>query len=107
MRKSEANARYYSLSDFIRPANDGKPDYAGLFAVTAGNEIQRRIELLRRDGDDYTALLLQSLADRLAEAPQNGCTGKYAENFGVTPPMNPTSTCSPSSPSGIGGYVRQ
>lgn len=41
------------------------PDY---FAVTAGNEIQRRIELLRRDGDDYTALLLQSLADRLAEA---------------------------------------
>ena len=57
VRKSEANARYYSLSDFIRPANDGKPDYAGLFAVTAGNEIQRRIELLRRDGDDYTALL--------------------------------------------------
>ena len=68
MRKSEANARYYSLSDFIRPANDGKPDYAGLFAITAGNEIQRRIELLRRDGDDYTALLLQSLADRLAKA---------------------------------------
>ena len=68
MRKSEANASYYSLSDFIRPANDGKPDYAGLFAITAGNEIQRRIELLRRDGDDYTALLLQSLADRLAEA---------------------------------------
>ena len=68
VRKSEANARYYSLSDFIRPANDGKPDYAGLFAITAGNEIQRRIELLRRDGDDYTALLLQSLVDRLAEA---------------------------------------
>ena len=68
VRKSEANARYYSLSDFIRPANDGKPDYAGLFAISAGNEIQRRIELLRRDEDDYTALLLQSLADRLAEA---------------------------------------
>lgn len=107
VRKSEANARYYSLSDFIRPANDGKPDYAGLFAITAGNEIQRRIELLRRDGDDYTASCSNPSPTVLPRPPQNGCTGKYAENFGVTPPMNPTSTCSPSSPAGIGGYVRQ
>ena len=68
MRKPEADACYYSLSDFIRPEEAGEPDYAGLFAITAGGDIQRRIERLRLAGDDYNALLLQSLADRLAEA---------------------------------------
>ena len=68
VRKPEADAVYYALSDFIRPEQTGATDYAGLFAVTAGSEIQRRIELLRQAGDDYKALLLQSLADRLAEA---------------------------------------
>ena len=68
VRKPEADACYYALSDFVRPEQTGAPDYAGLFAVTAGGDIQRRIERLRLDGDDYNALLLQSLADRLAEA---------------------------------------
>lgn len=68
LRKPEADARYYALSDFIRPEQAGATDYAGLFAVTAGSDIQRRIERLRQAGDDYNALLLQSLADRLAEA---------------------------------------
>lgn len=68
VRKPEADACYYALSDFVRPEQTGAPDYAGLFAVTAGGDIQRRIERLRLTGDDYNALLLQSLADRLAEA---------------------------------------
>ncbi|HIX27578.1 MAG TPA: methionine synthase [Candidatus Barnesiella excrementigallinarum] len=68
VRKPEADARYCALSDFIRPEHDGKPDYAGLFATSVGSEIQRRIEGLKLEGDDYNALLLQSLADRLAEA---------------------------------------
>lgn len=68
VRKPEADACYYALSDFVRPEQTGATDYAGLFAVTAGGDIQRRIERLRLAGDDYNALLLQSLADRLAEA---------------------------------------
>lgn len=68
VRKPEADTCYYALSDFVRPEQTGAPDYAGLFAVTAGGDIQRRIERLRLAGDDYNALLLQSLADRLAEA---------------------------------------
>ena len=68
VRKPEADACYYALSDFVRPEEAGEPDYVGLFAITAGGDIQRRIERLRLAGDDYNALLLQSLADRLAEA---------------------------------------
>ena len=68
VRKPETTAPYYALSDFIRPESYGIPDYAGLFAVTVGGDIQRRIERLRHKSDDFNALLLQSLADRLAEA---------------------------------------
>lgn len=53
-----------SLADYL--CKDG--DYVGFFAVTAGKEIEGRVERLRAEGREYDALLLQSLADRLAEA---------------------------------------
>lgn len=53
-----------ALADFL--SENG--DYVGFFAVTAGVEIEKRIEKLRQEGREYDALLLQSLADRLAEA---------------------------------------
>ena len=81
MRKPEADARYYALSDFIRPELYGKADYVGLFAATVGNDIQRRIERLRHEGDDYNALLLQSLADRLAEAAAEWLHLKIRRDF--------------------------
>ena len=43
-------------------------DFIGAFAVTAGTGIAARIERMKCDGDEYGALLLQSLSDRLAEA---------------------------------------
>ena len=46
----------------------GKDDYIGLFALTAGIGLQEEVERLRQADDDYSALLLQTLADRLAEA---------------------------------------
>jgi 5-methyltetrahydrofolate--homocysteine methyltransferase len=57
-----------SLADFIAPRESGVPDYLGLFAVTAGlgaDELVRRFE---RDHDDYNAIMVKALADRLAEA---------------------------------------
>lgn len=54
-----------SLADFISPDGD---DHVGLFAVTCAGIITRRIEELREANDEYGALLLQTLADRLAEA---------------------------------------
>ncbi len=58
----------YALSDFIAPAASGKTDYVGCFAVTAGLGIDNRVKQFEADNNDYKALLLKSLADRLAEA---------------------------------------
>ena len=57
-----------SLADFIAPADSGIADYLGAFAVTAGigaNELVARYEA---DHDDYHAIMVKALADRLAEA---------------------------------------
>ena len=57
-----------SLSDFVAPRETGIRDYVGAFAVTAGLGSQERVAQLRAAMDDYDAILLESLADRLAEA---------------------------------------
>jgi 5-methyltetrahydrofolate--homocysteine methyltransferase len=57
-----------ALSDFVAPRDTGLPDHVGGFAVTAGHGIRERIEAFRAEHDDYSAILLESLADRLAEA---------------------------------------
>ncbi len=64
----------YSLADFIAPRYDangeptGKPDWIGGFAVTAGHGVQALAEAYKAAGDDYNAILVQSLTDRMAEA---------------------------------------
>ena len=55
-----------SLADFIAPK--GKPDYIGLFAVTAGLGVEKKEKQFTDDHDDYSAIMLKALADRLAEA---------------------------------------
>jgi len=56
------------LADFVAPKDSGVPDYIGAFAVTAGGGIESRIAELEARHDDYSAIMLKSLADRLAEA---------------------------------------
>ena len=51
-----------------RPRRPGSSDYVGLFAVTAGSAPRRRSRSSSRSIDDYSGILLESLADRLAEA---------------------------------------
>ena len=58
----------YCLSDFIAPADSGKHDYIGAFAVTTGIGIEIKLEEFERDHDDYSSIMLKALADRLAEA---------------------------------------
>ena len=53
-----------SLADFVAPAGD----YAGAFAVTAGIGIERKLAEFEAQHDDYRAIMLKTLADRLAEA---------------------------------------
>jgi 5-methyltetrahydrofolate--homocysteine methyltransferase len=56
-----------SLADFIAPRGV-KADYIGLFAVTAGLGVDKKARQFTDDHDDYSAIMLKSLADRLAEA---------------------------------------
>ena len=56
------------LSDFVAPRETGLKDYVGAFAVTAGLGSHDRIMAFKEDLDDYSAILLEALADRLAEA---------------------------------------
>lgn len=58
----------YCLADFIAPVDSGQADWLGLFAVTAGLNIEAAIKPLEAQHDDYRAILLKALADRLAEA---------------------------------------
>ncbi len=56
------------LADYVAPKDSGVGDYFGAFAVTAGIGIDEHVARFERDHDDYSAIMLKALADRLAEA---------------------------------------
>ena len=58
----------FCLADFIAPKDSGRQDWIGMFAVTAGIGIDAHVARFEADHDDYNAILLKALADRLAEA---------------------------------------
>jgi len=66
--KKPADIPNYCLADYIAPKETGLADYIGGFAVTAGIGIDARVAGFERQNDDYNAIMLKSLADRLAEA---------------------------------------
>jgi 5-methyltetrahydrofolate--homocysteine methyltransferase len=65
--KSEGQP-YHALSDFIAPKASGVQDYLGAFAVTAGIGCDELVAEYHANFDDYNAILVKVLADRLAEA---------------------------------------
>lgn len=56
------------LADFVAPEESGLTDYIGFFAVTAGIDIEKWMRYFEQKNDDYSAIMLKLLADRLAEA---------------------------------------
>jgi 5-methyltetrahydrofolate--homocysteine methyltransferase len=66
--EKEAGYPNLCLSDFIAPKETQIQDYLGFFAVTAGLGIEEHIKRFEADQDDYQAIMLKVLADRLAEA---------------------------------------
>ncbi|HEX7811919.1 MAG TPA: methionine synthase [Burkholderiales bacterium] len=56
------------LADMVAPKDSGARDYIGAFAVTAGIGIDERVAAFEKKHDDYNAIMLKALADRLAEA---------------------------------------
>ncbi len=59
---------HLALADFVAPRASGALDWVGLFAVTAGHELDALVAELEGAHDDYSAILAKALADRLAEA---------------------------------------
>jgi 5-methyltetrahydrofolate--homocysteine methyltransferase len=57
-----------ALADYVAPKESGLVDYVGAFAVTAGIGIEKMIEEFETQHDDYSIIMVKSLADRLAEA---------------------------------------
>jgi 5-methyltetrahydrofolate--homocysteine methyltransferase len=69
------------LGDFIAPKETGLGDYVGAFAVTAGLGSQEKIVEFKAANDDYSAILLESIADRLAEAFAERMHQRVREEF--------------------------
>ncbi len=65
--KSEGKP-HLALADFVAPADSGLEDFVGAFAVTAGHGVNELVTHFESDKDDYNAIMVRALADRLAEA---------------------------------------
>ena len=59
---------YYAMSDFIAPKGSGVTDYIGAFAVSCGFGCEEICKKLRAEANDYDGIMMEAIADRLAEA---------------------------------------
>ena len=76
----------YCLADYVAPIDSGKQDYIGMFACTSGIGIDDKIDAFEKVHDDYNAILLKAIADRLAEALAEWLHQKVRkEMWGYTP----------------------
>ncbi|KAA0445795.1 MAG: methionine synthase, partial [Candidatus Thioglobus sp.] len=64
----KGNSPNFCLSDFIAPKSSEIQDYIGAFAVTTGINIEPLVQAFEADNDDYNAIMIKAVADRLAEA---------------------------------------
>jgi len=67
-QKKEDGQPNLCLADYIAPRDSGRVDYIGGFAVTAGSGVEAWVEKYKQGLDDYSAIMIKILADRLAEA---------------------------------------
>lgn len=66
-RKAQGKANM-CLADFVAPKSTGIADYIGGFAVSAGINIEKQLQVFESNHDDYNSIMLKALADRLAES---------------------------------------
>ncbi len=67
-REKEAGKPAQCLADFVAPKESGRMDYLGAFAVTAGHEVDEWAAHYEKKHDDYTAIMIKAIGDRMAEA---------------------------------------
>jgi 5-methyltetrahydrofolate--homocysteine methyltransferase len=68
MAREEGGRANFALADFVAPRDSGKLDWFGGFAVTAGIGVEEAVKKFEAAHDDYSAIMVKALADRLAEA---------------------------------------
>ncbi len=68
LRQLEKSSKHLCLADFIAPKDLGIDDYIGAFVVSVGFGIDEKIQEFRKNNDEYSVILLKSIADRFAEA---------------------------------------
>jgi 5-methyltetrahydrofolate--homocysteine methyltransferase len=71
-----------SLADFIASTDSGVPDYLGMFAVSAGFGADELARAFEQDHDDYNAIMVKALADRLAEASAEYLHAQVRKDWG-------------------------
>ncbi|MDP6979788.1 MAG: methionine synthase, partial [Myxococcota bacterium] len=81
----EAGKPNRSLADFVAPNDSGVEDYLGAFACTAGIGAEELAAAFKREHDDYHAIMVQALADRLAEAFAELLHARARADWGIVP----------------------
>ncbi len=81
----------HCLADYIAPKSSGRADYLGQFAVTAGPGVEKFSAEFKATGDDYNAIMVQALGDRIAEAMAEFFHKKERDlsTFGLTENLSP------------------
>jgi 5-methyltetrahydrofolate--homocysteine methyltransferase len=81
----------HCLADYIAPKSSGRADYLGQFAVTAGPGVETFSHEFKAAGDDYNAIMVQALGDRIAEAMAEFFHKKTRDlsGFGLTENLSP------------------
>jgi 5-methyltetrahydrofolate--homocysteine methyltransferase len=74
-----------SLADFVAPIGSGVTDYAGAFAVTAGLGVDQAVARFQSQNDEYHAIMVKALADRLAEASAEWLHARVRREWGYAP----------------------
>ncbi len=77
-----------SLADYIAPRGSDIPDYLGMFAVTAGLGTDALVARFEADHDDYRAIMVKALADRLAEAFATWLHAQVRDDWGHPDPVS-------------------
>merc|ERR1719378_178288 len=67
-QEEREDTTYYPMSDFVAPKDSGVKDYVGAFAVSCGFGCEEVCSKLRKENDDYRGIMMEAIADRLAEA---------------------------------------
>ncbi len=72
-----------SLADFVAPIETGMTDYVGAFAVTAGHGVDELVKTFEARHDDYSAIIVKAIADRLAEAFAEYLHARARQEWGI------------------------